>query len=121
MIKTHGANVSPREVELALEETRDVAQAYVFGVSDDVRGESVVAAVVPASGATPEPTDLRRALEDMIAAYKVPREIIVLEDDEIPWLASGKADRVALRALVHDHCESQTESLGGDTTPTVPA
>jgi acyl-CoA synthetase (AMP-forming)/AMP-acid ligase II len=119
MIKTHGANVSPREVELALEAIGDVAQAFVFGVPDDIRGESVIAAVVPAPAASPHPTDLRRALSEVIAAYKVPREIVVLGDEEIPWLASGKADRIALSSLVHDRCESHSDTLGGDAAPNV--
>ncbi len=117
MIKTHGANVSPREVELALEAMGDIAQAYVFGVPDDIRGESVAAAIVPTSGANPDPADLRRALADVVAAYKVPREIVVLDDAEIPWLASGKADRVALSSLVRDHCETRSDTLGGDAAP----
>jgi hypothetical protein len=30
----------------------------------------------------------------------VPRRMLVLRDDEVPWLASQKADRLAIRDLL---------------------
>ncbi len=100
MIKTHGANVSPREVELALEEQPDVAQAFVMGVPDAERGEEVAAVVVPADGCELDRDDLRARLQRVLSAYKVPRRVLVLRDDEVPWLASQKADRLAIRDLL---------------------
>ena len=100
MIKTHGANVSPREVELALEQQPDVAQAFVMGVPDAERGEEVAAVVVPADGCDLDRDDLRARLQQVLSAYKVPRRMLVLRDDEVPWLASQKADRLAIRDLL---------------------
>jgi len=48
-IKTAGANVSPREVELAIEAFPEVQSAFVVGVPDPVRGQNVAAVVVLAS------------------------------------------------------------------------
>jgi acyl-CoA synthetase (AMP-forming)/AMP-acid ligase II len=100
MIKTHGANVSPREVELALEAEPDVDQAFVMGVADAERGEAVAAVVVPADGSEVDVDDLRARLARELSAYKIPRRVLVLRDEEVPWLASGKADRLAIRSLL---------------------
>ncbi len=100
MIKTHGANVSPREVEILLEAQPDVAQAYVMGVPDADRGEQVVAAIVPAAPGALDVDDLRRRLAAELSSYKVPRRFVILRDEEVPWLASGKADRLSIRDLL---------------------
>ena len=59
MIKTRGANVSPREVELVLEAFPDVAHALVFGLPHPDMEEEVVAVVVPAPGVAVDPESLR--------------------------------------------------------------
>lgn len=100
MIKTHGANVSPREVEVVLEAQPDVDQAFVMGVQDADRGEQVVAAVVPTGPATLDVDDLRRRLAAELSSYKVPRRFVIMSDEEVPWLASGKADRLAIREIL---------------------
>ena len=100
MIKTHGANVSPREVELVLEAQPDIAQAFVMGVPDAERGEEVVAALVPFGPAEPDLDDLRRGITAELSSYKVPRRFVVLADDDVPWLVSGKADRLAIREML---------------------
>jgi acyl-CoA synthetase (AMP-forming)/AMP-acid ligase II len=100
MIKTHGANVSPREVEIVLEAQPDVAQAFVMGVPDADRGEQVVAAVVPTVPSGLDVDDLRRRLASELSSYKVPRRFVILSDEEVPWLASGKADRLSIREML---------------------
>ena len=100
MIKTHGANVSPREVELVLEAQADIAQAFVMGVPDAERGEQVVAALVPFGPGDVDLDDLRRRITAELSSYKVPRRFVVLADDDVPWLASGKADRLAIREML---------------------
>src|ERR1019366_3578989 len=47
MIKTAGANVSPAEVEMEMQQCDGVDSAYVVGLPDRERGQLVVAAVVP--------------------------------------------------------------------------
>lgn len=109
MIKTHGANVSPREVEVALESCDGVRQAFVLGVPDVERGQRVVAGLVVAENAEPDLTGLRTALTDLVANYKIPRQFVVLHDDDVPWLASGKPDRIAIDLLVADRCTSPSD------------
>ena len=100
MIKTHGANVAPREVELALEDLPDIAQAYVFGVPDADRGEIVAAAVVAHEPGALDLDAVREQLSTTLSSYKVPRRFVPIEDGDVPWLGSGKPDRLRIRELV---------------------
>ncbi len=100
MIKTAGANVSPREVEIALELDDGVKQAHVVGVPDAQRGTAVVAVLVPARGADIDVPAVLATAREQLAPYKVPRRVVVLDDDELPWLESGKVDRRTLAATL---------------------
>ncbi|MYA13832.1 MAG: acyl--CoA ligase [Acidimicrobiaceae bacterium] len=104
VIKAGGTNVAPREVEFAIESQPDVMHAFVVGVpAADGRGEAVAAAVVAKPGAGIDPQDLQVRLRAEIASYKVPRHVAVFaEQQELPWLESGKIDLQALRRLLSD-------------------
>ena len=98
MIKTQGANVSPREVELALESLPDVAHALVFGLPHPDMEEEVTAVLVAAPGTVLDPAAVRSAARKLLSSYKVPTRIEVLASEaDIPWLASGKPDKLRLR------------------------
>ncbi len=92
-IKTSGMNVTPRDVEIALEELPEVVAAFVTGTPSE-RGEDVVAGVVIRPGANVDAASLRAAVKDRIASYKVPRHITLFTSQaELPMLDSGKIDR----------------------------
>src|SRR5690606_17097429 len=62
MIKTAGANVSPREVEAAIADVCGLV-AHVLGIDDVERGQIVAAAIrVPRGQAPPDLDELRTAL-----------------------------------------------------------
>jgi acyl-CoA synthetase (AMP-forming)/AMP-acid ligase II len=97
MIKTAGANVSPREVEMAIADTVGLV-GYVVGLEDADRGQIVVAALcVPAGRVRPDVDEVRLRLRDRLSPYKVPRRILFLAEDEVPLLSSGKLDSGALK------------------------
>jgi acyl-CoA synthetase (AMP-forming)/AMP-acid ligase II len=98
LIKTGGANVTPREVEAVLESYDEVKEAYVVGLADADRGQVVAAAVVPQAGAAVGEAELRSRLKGDLSAYKVPRRVLVCAHDELPFTDSGKIDRRALAA-----------------------
>ena len=102
VIKAGGTNVAPREVELAIESHPGVMHAFVVGVpAADGRGEAVAAAVVAKPGAALDPADLQARLRREMASYKVPRHMAVFaEQQDLPWLESGKIDLQALRRLL---------------------
>lgn len=97
LIKTAGANVSPREVERAILEVSGLA-AHVVGVDDETRGQ-VVAALVRAPEGSVDVDDLRTRLRVVLSAYKVPKLVVVVPDDKVPMMSSGKLDLRALKEL----------------------
>jgi acyl-CoA synthetase (AMP-forming)/AMP-acid ligase II len=109
LIKTSGMNVTPRDVELVLEDQPEVAMAYVCGVDHPDRGEDVVAAVALRPGSSLTEDEVRERVRAELASYKVPRRVAVFVDQaELPWLDSGKVDRRRLTALL-------VERFAGDT------
>jgi acyl-CoA synthetase (AMP-forming)/AMP-acid ligase II len=102
MIKTAGANVSPREVEAALHDVSGGLLPIVFGVPDPERGAIVAAVVVASAEASVDTEGLRDALRTRLSAYKVPRVILRLAPDEVPVLASGKPDLRRLTEVVRE-------------------
>jgi acyl-CoA synthetase (AMP-forming)/AMP-acid ligase II len=100
MIKTSGNNVAPPEVEAVFRSLPEVEDAHVLGVPDDTRGEIVAALVVLSDGASIRPDDLRERVREQLSNYKVPRAVFIVEKGEVPWLASGKPDRISIRRLL---------------------
>jgi acyl-CoA synthetase (AMP-forming)/AMP-acid ligase II len=90
-INTGGEKVYPEEVESALKAHPSVYDAVVVGVPDDRWGERV-AAVVSVSPGADEPTldELSTFVRQKLAGYKVPRELVVV--DEVVRSPVGKAD-----------------------------
>lgn len=95
IIITGGFNVSPSEVESVLRSHASVADAAVVGVPLPQGGEKVVAVVVPAGDAAVDPAELRTWCRERLAAYKVPREIVVRET--LPSSMLGKVVRKQVR------------------------
>jgi acyl-CoA synthetase (AMP-forming)/AMP-acid ligase II len=100
MIKSAGANVSPREVEAVLASVPGVAQAMVTGVADPKRGTVVGALLVPKPGATLDKQQVRSEAAKQLSAYKVPRVILVMDAAQLPLLSSTKVDRRRLVAML---------------------
>jgi len=103
LIKSAGMNITPREVEVVLEEQPEVVMAFVTGVDHPDRGQDVVAAIALRPGESLDADTARARVKDEIASYKVPRHIAVFADQtELPWLDSGKVDRRRLAALLEE-------------------
>lgn len=98
MIVSGGENVYPIEVEKTLAAHPDVAEAAVLGVDDEQYGQRLAAFVVLAADASATPESLKQHVRENLANYKVPREILVL--DELPRSSTGKILRNELRAKV---------------------
>lgn len=97
MIKTTGANVSPREVEMALMAAGGVREALVFGLPDSVRGEIVAGVVVPVD--TLDADTLIAWVKTQLSAYKAPKVLKVMAYEDVPRTHSGKPDKPALKRL----------------------
>jgi long-chain acyl-CoA synthetase len=95
MVIVSGFNVFPSEVEQALAENPDVAEAAVIGVPHAYTGEAVKAFVVLEPGARATPDELIADVQSRLARFKCPREIEIV--DTLPHLLTGKVLRRALR------------------------
>ena len=104
-INVAGRKVQPDEVETVLRRMPGVADVRVLGASDAVRGEQIVACLVPSNG---EITALavRQFAAARLAPHKVPRTIVLL--DRIPLNARGKTDRRELEAIVADRLRRES-------------
>lgn len=91
-----GFNAYPAEVEQVLVRHEGVSEAAVIGVPDERMGEVGQAYVLPRAGAAPEPAELVAWCSDRLAGYKVPRTVVLV--DALPRNATGKVDKLALRA-----------------------
>ncbi len=96
MVLRGGENVYCSEVEAALYQHPDVAEAAVFGVPDERLGEAVGAAIVVRDGATLDEAELRRFLDGRIAAHKIPTTTW-FRSEALPRNATGKFLKRALR------------------------
>ncbi len=97
MIVSGGENVFPVEIENLLVSRPDVADVAVIGVVDPDFGQRLTAFVVPADGAEPDADELKDHVRANLARYKVPREIVFL--DELPRNPTGKVLRDKLADL----------------------
>jgi len=94
MIVSGGENVFPQEVENLLLERPDVFDAAVVGVDDVEFGKRLRAFVVPEPGHSPDGEEIKTYIKDNLARYKVPREVVFLDD--LPRNATGKLLRKPL-------------------------
>jgi len=89
-INTAGEKVFPEEVEEALKTHPKVSDAVVVGVPDEHYGQQVVAAVELALGAAPTEQELIDHVKALLAGYKAPRRVRVVET--IGRSPNGKVD-----------------------------
>jgi acyl-CoA synthetase (AMP-forming)/AMP-acid ligase II len=94
LINRGGEKISPIEVDTVLMDHPAVAQCLTFAMPHPMLGEEVAAAVVLREGAVAKDTDLRSFAGTRLAAFKVPRKIVFLQ--EIPKGATGKLQRIGL-------------------------
>jgi fatty-acyl-CoA synthase len=87
MIVSGGENVFPQEVEHCLARHEAVLEVAALGVEDDQFGKRLRAFVV-VGDPRPSEDELKDWVRQNLARYKVPREIVFL--DELPRNATGK-------------------------------
>jgi fatty-acyl-CoA synthase len=108
MIVSGGENVFPVEIENLLTSRQDVADAAVVGVPDPDFGQRLKAFVVPADGVTLDADELRDHVRANLARYKVPRDVVFL--DELPRNPTGKV----VRDRLTDAEDRETRSTSAD-------
>lgn len=96
IINRGGEKISPREVDDVLMDHEAVQQVVTFAMPHKSLGEDVAAAVVLREGESADEQDIRAFASEHLAAFKVPRKVLFL--DEIPKGATGKLQRIGLAA-----------------------
>ena len=99
IINRGGEKIAPLEIDQALAEHPLVEQAVTFPVKNELLGEEVAAAVVLQSGSDVTETDLREFVFSRLAPFKVPRQILIV--NEIPKGSFGKLQRSRLADLLN--------------------
>lgn len=97
VVKHGGYSVYAVEVEQALEQHPDVAEAVVVGQPDERLGEIPVAAVRLTPGAAADPDAIVAFVAERLADYKVPKRVIVV--DELPRTGTAKVQKDEILAL----------------------
>jgi carnitine-CoA ligase len=104
LIRRRGENLSPLEVEGALEAHPAVAEAAVIGVPSELSEEEIKAFVLLRSGQTIDLKELRDFVAQRLAPFKVPRYFEVV--DELPHTPTG---RIAKPELPRERTEAEED------------
>src|SRR5271167_4788080 len=100
MIVSGGENVFPAEVEDLISGHPEVVEATAIGVEDKEYGHRLRAFVVKKDGTDVNEDGIKGYVRDHLARYKVPREVIFLE--ELPRNPTGKILKRELREMEID-------------------
>ena len=93
MIITGGENVYPSEIEEVVGNHECVLDCAVIGLPDEKWGEKVTAVVIKKDGIRPEDITedmIRECCRGRIAGYKTPKEVIFIDEAEMPRTPTGK-------------------------------
>ncbi len=88
IIISGGENVSPKEIEAAINKVPDVAESSVVGVHDEKWGEKIVAAVVKKPDSDVNADSIQVMCKKHLHDWKCPKEVVFV--DELPRNTMGK-------------------------------
>jgi acyl-CoA synthetase (AMP-forming)/AMP-acid ligase II len=115
LIKTGGANVSPREIEGWLDRCPDLHAGLAVGVPHPTLGEIVVVCAVRAEGAQPSEEDVRAYLKPHLSAYKLPRRTLFFSESELDKTANEKIRSAPLREAALARLAQERAQIAGHT------
>jgi fatty-acyl-CoA synthase len=99
-INTAGEKVYPEEVEESIKRHDDVVDCLVVGIDDEKFGQRVTAVASIKAGVALSGPDLREFLRDKLAAYKMPKQIVIV--DQVRRAPNGKADYKWARTVLEE-------------------
>ncbi len=88
IIISGGENISPKEVEVIINQIDGVAESSVVGIDDEKWGEKVVAAVVKKPDVNVGEAEIHKYCKKLLHNWKCPKEIAFVE--ELPRNTMGK-------------------------------
>ena len=99
IIKTGGANVSPVEIDTVIAQCPGVKITKTVGIPDELLGELVVTCIVPQEGCELSEDEIRSFAKEQLASFKVPRRVLMFNEDELEWTGSAKVKSSQLQTL----------------------
>lgn len=111
IIKTGGANVSPDEIDEAISQYPGVRRTKTVGIPDDMLGERIVSCIVPQEGVSLDEQKLRTFLKERLASFKLPKNVLLVNEQDIAVTGSGKVKVVELRQFVTKRLQSNDVSI----------
>ncbi|GGD90957.1 class I adenylate-forming enzyme family protein [Paenibacillus nasutitermitis] len=102
LISRGGEKISPVEIEGLLLKDKDVEEAFVIGIPDELYGEQICACLVAKKGANVNAQMIKNRLAVHLSAFKIPQYVLFLP--ELPLSPTGKIavtdiKQLALHAL----------------------
>jgi len=113
LIKTGGANVSPVEIQEALESHPQIKVGVPVGVGHPTLGEVIVLCAVPGEGAKLEEGEVRAFLRERLAAYKVPKRVLAFRADEISYTGNQKVQVAPLVEAARERLAAESAVIDG--------
>jgi fatty-acyl-CoA synthase len=95
MIISGAENIYPKEIENVISSHDGILEVAVFGIPDEIYGESVCAAVIKKDGYEMDEQVVIDFCASKISSYKKPKHVIFLE--ELPKNSLGKVTKNVLR------------------------
>ncbi len=97
IIISGGENISPKEVEVIINQLEDVVESSVVGIPDERWGEKVVAAVVTKTGSDIKLEEIRAHCKSQLHVWKCPKEVVFVK--ELPRNTMGKVLKEKVKNL----------------------
>jgi acyl-CoA synthetase (AMP-forming)/AMP-acid ligase II len=98
IIKTRGEKVSPVEIENVIYKIEGVKEVAVFGIPDEIMGESIIAFVTIYPNSEIVEKDIQKECALKLENFMVPQKIIFV--DEMPKSTNGKIDKKILKSTI---------------------
>jgi acyl-coenzyme A synthetase/AMP-(fatty) acid ligase len=98
IIKTRGEKVSPVEIENVIYKIEGVKEVAVFGIPDEIMGESIIAIVTTYPNSEIVEKDIQKECALKLENFMVPQKIIFV--DEMPKSTNGKIDKKILKSTI---------------------
>jgi malonyl-CoA/methylmalonyl-CoA synthetase len=97
IIISGGENISPKEVEVVINQLDDVVESSVVGIADEKWGEKVVAAVVTKAKSNIKPEAVRAHCKNNLHDWKCPKEVVFVK--ALPRNTMGKILKEAVKNI----------------------
>jgi malonyl-CoA/methylmalonyl-CoA synthetase len=97
IIISGGENISPKEVEAAINQVKGVAESSVVGVADEKWGEKIAAAVVKKPGSDVNAASIQSMCKEHLHDWKCPKKIVFVE--QLPRNTMGKVVKEEVKKL----------------------